>query len=221
MAMFAIASGAYWWGAAVGWGSVSFRVFYLFGAILNVPYLAAGTVWLLGPPRVARTVHRWLHLIAMFAAGVLVASPAKQAIPTDALPVGKEIFGIVPRILAGVGSGLGATVLIVGAAMSCWRLLRAHRQAVDPAQRSVLARLAITNALIATGSMILGIGGALFTGPEAMTAFGIFLTAGIVVLFVGFLVSSPRAAAPARPPLTPFFEELLAEGEAALPQGTA
>ena len=48
MAMFALASLAYFAAAALGWGGIEFRTFYLFGAILNVPYLALGTVYLLG-----------------------------------------------------------------------------------------------------------------------------------------------------------------------------
>ena len=47
LAMFAVASLAYFSAAALGWGELNFRVFYLFGAILNVPFLALGTVYLL------------------------------------------------------------------------------------------------------------------------------------------------------------------------------
>ena len=48
LAMFALASFAYFWAAALGWSALDFRAFYLFGAILNVPWLALGTVYLLG-----------------------------------------------------------------------------------------------------------------------------------------------------------------------------
>ncbi|MFM1752696.1 MAG: hypothetical protein RL119_1658 [Actinomycetota bacterium] len=47
LTMFAIASGALWWAQARGWSLGSFRIFFLFGAILNVPWLALGTVYLL------------------------------------------------------------------------------------------------------------------------------------------------------------------------------
>ena len=40
LAMFALASFAYFWAAALGWSALDFRAFYLFGAILNVPWLA-------------------------------------------------------------------------------------------------------------------------------------------------------------------------------------
>src|SRR5215207_4851222 len=41
LAMFAIASAALWLGAAKGWDGATFRVFFLFGAILNVRWAAA------------------------------------------------------------------------------------------------------------------------------------------------------------------------------------
>ena len=54
--LFSAASLALWGGAAFGWNGVWFRLFYLFGAIVNVPYLALGTIYLLSPLHVARRV---------------------------------------------------------------------------------------------------------------------------------------------------------------------
>ena len=45
-------SAALWVAEAAGWSSPSFRAFYLFGAILNVPWLALGTVFLLAGRRI-------------------------------------------------------------------------------------------------------------------------------------------------------------------------
>ena len=56
LAMFALASAALSVGTSTGWDNGTFRVFYLFGAILNVPWLAMGTVFLLASPTVARRV---------------------------------------------------------------------------------------------------------------------------------------------------------------------
>lgn len=44
LVMFALASGALAYGEIVGWTSAWFRVFYLFGGVLVVPWLALGTV---------------------------------------------------------------------------------------------------------------------------------------------------------------------------------
>jgi hypothetical protein len=42
--LFAVASGALAVGVVAGWGEGRFRLFYLFGAVLNVPWLALGNV---------------------------------------------------------------------------------------------------------------------------------------------------------------------------------
>ncbi len=200
LVMFTLASGAYWWSAAAGWSAWSFRIFYLFGAILNVPYLAAGTVALLAGPIAGRRVLSTLHLVAAFCAGAVLLAPLRAPIAHTGLPSGRTIFGPGPRIMAAVGSGLGATVVLVGAVASVWSLLRGRRS----------ARLAATNAMIAAGTLVLGIGGAAYTGADAMVAFGVFLTIGVTMLFVGFLISSSGAIAERRRPerLSPFFGEL-------------
>src|SRR5713101_1985228 len=72
LGMFALASAALATGASTGWDRGTFRVFYLFGAIVNVPWLAAGTVFLLASERVARRVQWGLVLFTGFAAGVVL-----------------------------------------------------------------------------------------------------------------------------------------------------
>ena len=56
LGMFALASVALATGTATGWDNGTFRVFYLFGAVLDVPWLALGTVYLLARPTVARRI---------------------------------------------------------------------------------------------------------------------------------------------------------------------
>src|SRR5439155_11488318 len=73
--VFAAASTALWAGAAFGWNGLWFRLFYLFGAIVNVPYLALGTVYLLADRNVAQRVAVGVHAYALFSAGVLAVAP--------------------------------------------------------------------------------------------------------------------------------------------------
>src|SRR4051812_31249534 len=49
--MFGLASAALAAGAAAGWNGALLRLFYFFGAIANVPFLALGTIYLLAGPR--------------------------------------------------------------------------------------------------------------------------------------------------------------------------
>jgi hypothetical protein len=104
LAMFAIASSALWLGSSVGFTGPTFRVFFLFGAILNVPYLALGTVYLFAGQRTGDRVALGLTCAAFFAAGVMVVAPLKAPTPGTDLPTGSEVFGPLPRILAAVGS---------------------------------------------------------------------------------------------------------------------
>ena len=72
LGMFALASVALATGTATGWDNGTFRIFYLFGAVLDVPWLALGTVYLLASPRIARRTRQVLLVLSGFAAGVLV-----------------------------------------------------------------------------------------------------------------------------------------------------
>lgn len=202
LAMFAIASAALWWGAASGWSAATFRVFYLFGAVLNVPWLALGTVYLLGGRRLGDLTGAVLALVSAFAAGVLAVAPLEGPVSVDGLPKGSDVFGPLPRALAAVGSGLGALVLVGGALVSAWQLWRSRRgtstakvpggtRAADP------GRLALGNVLIAAGALILSASGMLAGRLGELEAFEVTLLAGISVLFAGFLVAT-SASTPAR-----------------------
>ena len=199
LAMFALGSAALWLGASIGWSEWPFKAFYLFGAILNVPYLALGTVELLAGPTHGR---RWTAIISMlsaFCAGIVIAAPLTGVIEADILPQGKEVFGPGPRIAAAVGSGVAALVIIAGALWSAWRLWRLHRAGVDTSARSGGApsprRLAAANLVIAIGTLILSAGGILNSVVNEMDGFAISLVAGISVIFVGFLLTGSSSAA--------------------------
>ena len=47
-----------------------------------------------------------------------------ETVHGTAIPVGKDVFGALPRILAAVGSGVAAVVIIGGALVSAWRFAR-------------------------------------------------------------------------------------------------
>ena len=124
--MFALASAALATGTSTGWDNGTFRFFYLFGAVLNVPWLALGTVYLLRGETVGRRAQWGLVFFSGLAAGVLFSAPMKP-VSGLAIPVGKDVFGAFPRVLAAVGSGVGAVVIIAGAVVSAVRYARDRR----------------------------------------------------------------------------------------------
>ena len=181
--LFAAASLSLWAGAAFGWNGLWFRLFYLFGAIVNVPYLALGTVYLLADRRSAARVATAVHAFAAFSAGVVAVAPLRAPITRATLPQGSDVFGPVPRILAAAGSGVAAFVIVAGAVLSAVRLAR----------RRSTRRLALANGLIAVGTVVLGAGGILNSVLNEMDGFAVSLVAGITVIFAGFLLTNaPR-----------------------------
>lgn len=197
--MFAAASGALWVSEAVGWSGASFRAFYLFGAILNVPWLALGTIYLLTPRRVADGIRWGLAIFSGFAAGVLITAPMHAAVPSDELPEGSALFEPLPRVLAAVASGVGALVVFAGAVWSAWRLLKARRASSSRGAAVSVRRLAAGNIVIACGTLVLSASGTLAGRLGKDRAFALSLVLGIVILFVGFLIATPTPAARATP----------------------
>ena len=196
LVLFAVGAAALWWSTARGWSPASFRVFYLAGAILNVPWLAAGTVYLLAGPVWGNRVRTWLIALSGLATGVLVAAPLRAPIAGNDLPEGKVVFGVWPRVLAAVGSGVSALVIVVGALWSAWRVLRGRTPALgrNPRHVELPKRLAVGNVVIAVGTLVLSASGTLAGRLGKDRAFSVTLLTGIAVLFIGFLVASTAGA---------------------------
>jgi hypothetical protein len=172
-----------WAGAAFGWNDLWFRLFYLFGAIVNVPYLALGTVYLLSDRKVGGRVAGGVHAFAAFSAGVVAVAPLTTPIHAATLPQGSDVFGPLPRILAAAGSGIAAVVIVAGAVLSAVRLAR----------RRSTRRIALASVFIAAGTLILGAGGILNSVLNEMDGFAVSLVVGITVIFAGFLLTNaPR-----------------------------
>jgi hypothetical protein len=191
LACFAVACAALSVGEVTGWDRGTFRVFYAFGAIINVPWLALGTIYLL-IPRIGRRIEWGLVAFTGFALGALLVAPMAGTWPSEAIPVGKEVFGVLPRVLAAAGSGVGALVVFGGAVVSALRLLvrrgAPHAAPSGPAP----ARLAFANLCIALGTAILSSGGLIQGAIGHDEAFAITLALGITVIYGGFLIAARR-----------------------------
>ena len=188
MFMYSLATWALFWGLTSGWSDTSFRVFYLFGAILNVPFLALGAAFLV-------VGGRWgLALLVFFAAFGAGASAATlgadfvASLPVEGLPAGSEVFagpgdGIAsPRVWALVANVLGTTLLVGFAATTIARFRRTNR------------RLVLGNSLIVAGTLAPAIGGSL-TGLGEGGGLALTLLVGASLLWWGFSVASASRAA--------------------------
>jgi len=174
LALFTVAAASGYLARAGGATDLEYRLFYLFGAITNVAWLALGTMYLVAP-RFGQVALALVVLLSAVAVYAVFAYPVDVAVAVD---TGKGYpDGSLPRILAAVGSGIGSLVLIGGALWSAWIFLQRRRN----------GRRALANIVIAVGVLIVAAGGtAAFTGATGILE--VTNLVGIAVMFVGFLL---------------------------------
>jgi len=174
LALFTVAAASGYLARAGGATDLEYRLFYLFGAITNVAWLALGTMYLVAP-RFGQVALALVVLLSAVAVYAVFAYPVDMAVAVD---TGKGYpDGSLPRILAAVGSGIGSLVLIGGALWSAWIFLQRRRN----------GRRALANIVIAVGVLIVAAGGtAAFTGATGILE--VTNLVGIAVMFVGFLL---------------------------------
>jgi hypothetical protein len=185
--MYAIASAAVAAGAAVGWSRTLFELYWILGAVLNVPLLAAGEVHLLGRNAVL-DIAVWVALAFVFAYTIAVTRGALMdpAALTERLPSGKEVFGDgsaafrLPQLI----SIPSYVILVAGAAWSAWRMRG----------RPELRNRFVGTLLVAAGATITAAAGSAFAAVGNLPAFSLSLLAGVAVMFLGF-----RRASESRP----------------------
>ena len=173
--LFAIAAFNGFLARSSGATDVEYRLFYLFGAIANVAWLALGTVFIVAP-RYGRAALAAVLALTAVAVYAVFTTPVDIAVAVD---TGKGFpDGSLPRVLAAIGSGLGSLVLIGGALWSAWVFLRRRDQ----------GRRALANVIIAVGVFIAAAGGTVaFTGASGILELTNLI--GVSVMFVGFLLA--------------------------------
>jgi len=189
LAMFAAATSALWAGLGLGWDEPTFRVFYLFGAVLNVPVLALGTLYLLLDQKLVDRIALATALWLAVGTGIVVATPLTGELPVEGLPAGADHFGALARTVASVNSASGAMVLIGGA---LWSLSRLFARSGGISGAVPVKRLALANTTIASGTVVLGVGGSSFEEP---VPFALTTTVGITLIFLGFLLTNKTRSA--------------------------
>ena len=202
LTMFTLATLATAEGVRAGWTPGLFRMYYLFGAMINVPFLAAGTVYLLAKRRwIGHASAAVVVVAAAYGTAVLLGARLDAAAMAGVrgIPEARSAFTGSPlaRTLSRYYSYTAFTVVVLGAVWSAFRLRR-QRAAPNAAH---LQRLASGNILIAAGTFVVAaasIAIRLGRGSTPAVLFSVGLLAGISLMFGGFLRTRPRpVSAPA------------------------
>lgn len=193
MLMYGAASLAVVFGVFGGWTRAEYQVFWVLGAVLNVPFLAAGEIDLLSRNR---TVSAVLGLVLVFVSAYAVATTRAAALDPAALarelPSGREVFGAgtpahrLPQLIS-IPSYL---ILVGGAAWSAWRM-RGRPELRDRFTGTVWIAIGAT--------VIAGVGSA-FAAAGNLPVFSISLLVGIAAMFWGFVRASRARTSPLRAP---------------------
>ena len=162
---YAVASAALTWGAAAGWDSRSFRVYYLFGGLLTAPLLGVGSLLLYGWRRVAAPALVYVGL----AVGIAISMPVHGAFG-ESIPAAQDHLDLVPARLVAIVANISGTLAVAAVAIVTIR------------------RRPLGNALILAGVGVAALGTALSGLGAAKTA--IFVAIAALLLYGGFTASA-------------------------------
>ena len=184
MLMFAGASAALAMGVWDGWSPGEFRVYWLLGAVLTVPYLATGELYLLARDR------RWLAHLGLAAllvgtalmVGEVRSAPVDRPALAEEFPLGREVFGdgSPAHRLAQYASFPAYFFLLGGATYAAGRMR---------AREDLRSRFLGTS-LIAIGATIVAVGSGIGAGLGNFALFSITLAGGAAVMYWGFLLAA-------------------------------
>jgi hypothetical protein len=184
--MFAAATWALWAGLQYGWTGIAYRVFYLFGAVLNIPFLALGSMFLVVGRRSGNTMAVLLGALTAIATTLTTTVAFANPLPASGIP--EDIFssGFSPRLFAIIGGASGSTILVVLAVVSIARFWSANR------------RIVWANLLILAGTLAAATGGTGLAIGEA-SAFAVSLFVAVTLIWAGHRVAS--GARRSQPPI--------------------
>ncbi len=188
--MFAVATIALAIALATGWTSTSYRTFFLFGGVLNIPFLALGSMFLVVGPRAGHTMTVLLAGFAAISTTLVTTVPFENPLPEsgvrpDVFPPLTDGFG--PRLLAFIGGVTGTTLLVLLAIVSVIRFWRKR------------PRIVWGNGLILTGTLVAAWGGTgLAIGEESGFVLSLLVTS--TLLWLGYRTTrGERKVEPEKP----------------------
>jgi hypothetical protein len=161
---YAIASAALAWGAAAGWDTRAFRVYYLFGGLLTAPLLGLGSLLLYGWRRIVGPALVYVGL----AVGVAISVPVHGAFG-EGIPAAQDHLDFFPARFLALVANITGTVAVLAVALV------------------TIKGRPLGNALIVAGVVVAAAGTALSGLGAAETA--IFVAIAALLLYGGFTAS--------------------------------
>lgn len=183
MAMFAVATWCLFIGVTFGWTGGVYRLFFLFGAVLNIPFLALGSMFLVVGRRSGHVMTIALGALTAISTTLTFTVPFQQPLPEGGIPHDMFATGFGPRLFAIIGGATGATILMVLALISVFRFWTKDRQIVWG------------NLLIVAGTMSAAWGGTGLALGEA-SGFALSLLLAVTFIWAGYRVASGRRHRP-------------------------
>ncbi len=183
MTMFAVATWAFYVGLTYGWTGPVYRAFYLFGAILNIPYLALGSMFLVVGRRSGHVMTIILGAFTAISTTLTATVPFANPLPESGVPHDIFASGFGPRLFAIIGGAAGSTILIALALVSIFRFWKSNRKIVWG------------NLLIVAGTFAAASGGTGLALGES-SAFAVSLLVAVTLIWAGYRVASGARAVP-------------------------
>jgi hypothetical protein len=173
LAQFTVGSAALAWGIAFGWTPLVYRIFYGFGAVLNVGWLGLGTLWLVWYRSAAAVATVALTVVSAWALGVVATVDfvphAASVLAHEQLPAARDVMPVLARNLSRWYSITGSVVVLAGLGMSL-----------------AMKRNALGLGLLASGVVVAGVSSE-FARAGFVTVFSVGLAAGIALMYAGFV----------------------------------
>ncbi len=196
IALWTIGVAAELWTALQGsWSELTYRTYYVTGALLIPAWLGMGTLYLVISRTWADRILVGLVVLSVIGIGFMLFGPADLS-KLNGVPVGNVPKGVYPffpsQLILIILNTLGAAAFILGALWSAYHFMR----------MKAMGERAIATAMIAVGGLVVAVAHSLGALGE-IELFRVSELVAIVLIFAGFILSSPRSPAPARPKAEP------------------
>ncbi len=187
--MAAVAAAAYV-GVLASGNELSFRLYYIFGALLNAAYLGMGSLYLALPRRVSDLILAALAVASALGLALMLVAPIDAAKLHAVQITGGAGTGVIKPglwLVIFILHNIFAAVTVAGVALySAYKVLR----------RQAPRRFAVANITIAVGVFVISLAGT--SARLGASIFWVTQAVGFIILFGAFLLTVNLPALAAR-----------------------